>query len=97
MNTDIGVAYGEDLAKCEEVLRKSAVKTANRLENMDPDVFITGFGASSIDFNVRVHTKNADYWAVLNDLRKQVYKGLNEAGIEIPFNQIVVHQAPPES
>lgn len=93
VSTDIGVAYGEDLHKCEEVLLKSAAKTKNRLEEMEPDVFITGFGASSIDFNVRVYTENANYWAVLNDLRKQVYDGLNEAGIEIPFNQIVVHQA----
>jgi small conductance mechanosensitive channel len=95
VNTDVGIAYGEDLQKCEEVLRTAAGKTKSRIEDMDPDVFITGLGASSVDFNVRVFSKQADYWTVLHDLRKQVYNGLNEAGIEIPFNQIVVHQANP--
>ena len=96
VHTDIGVAYGEDLDKCEEVLLKAAGKTALRLEDKAPETFITGFGASSIDFNVRVFCEPADYWAVKNDLRKQVYAGLNEAGIEIPFAQLVIHQAPPE-
>ncbi|MCA9777348.1 MAG: mechanosensitive ion channel family protein [Candidatus Eremiobacteraeota bacterium] len=93
VHTDIGVAYGEDLEKAEEVLVKAAAKTAKRLEDMEPDAFISGFGASSVDFNVRVFCRHEHYWAVKHDLRKQVYAGLNEAGIEIPFNQIVVHQA----
>jgi len=93
VSTDIGVAYGEDLDRCEEILKLAASKTKKRLEDKDPDVFITGFGASSVDFNVRVFTKNEDYWAVLHDLRKQVYAGLNEANVEIPFQQVVVHQA----
>lgn len=96
VSTDIGVAYGEDLHKCEEVLSKAAAKTKHRLEDLEPSIFITGFGASSIDFNVRVFAKNENYWPVMHDLRKQVYDGLNDAGIEIPFNQIVVHQAPAE-
>ena len=28
-----------------------------------------------------------------HNARVAVYEGLNEAGIDIPFNQIVVHQA----
>jgi small conductance mechanosensitive channel len=96
VTTDIGVAYGEDLDKCEDVLVKAAAKTAHRLEDKEPSAFITGFGASSIDFNVRVYCKPENYWAVLMDLRKQVYAGLNEAGIEIPFNQMVIHQASAE-
>ncbi len=96
VSTDIGVAYGEDLDRCEEILKLAASKTKKRLEDKDPDVFITGFGASSVDFNVRVFTKNEDYWAVLHDLRKQVYAGLNEANVEIPFQQVVVHQASAE-
>lgn len=92
VNTDIGVAYGEDLQKVEEVLLKAAARTKNRYEGQDPDVFITGFGASSVDFNVRVYTNNENYWAVLNDLRKQVYTGLNEAGIDIPFTTLTLLQ-----
>lgn len=96
VSTDIGVAYGEDLDRCEEVLRKAAARTKNRVESQEPDVFLSGFGASSVDFNVRVFAESQNYWAVMHDLRKQVYKALNEEGIEIPFNQLVIHKAPDE-
>ena len=96
VSTDIGVAYGEDLDQCEEILRKAASRTKNRVESQDPDVFLSGFGASSVDFNVRVFAEPQNYWAVMHDLRKQVYKALNEEGIEIPFNQLVIHKAPEE-
>ena len=96
VSTDIGVAYGADVHKAEEVLKAAAAKNSLRRAEPGPDVFLTGFGASSIDFNVRVYVDNDNYWGAINELRKQVYDDLNEAGIEIPFNQIVVHQAPAE-
>lgn len=92
VSTDIGVAYGEDLHKVEEVLMKAAAKTKGRLEDHKPNVFITGFGASSVDFNVRVFTNHENYWGVIHDLRKQVYDGLNEAGIDIPFTTLTLLQ-----
>lgn len=94
VSTDIGIAYGEDVHKAEKVLLAAASKNSLRRPEPEPNVFLTGFGASSIDFNVRVYVDNANYWGAINELRKQVYDDLNEAGIEIPFNQIVVHQAP---
>ncbi len=91
--TDIGVAYGEDLDQAERVLLEAASKNSMRRQEPGPDVFLTGFGASSVDFNVRIFVEPKDYWPAVHELRKQVYADLNRAGIEIPFNQIVVHQA----
>ena len=51
------------------------------------------FGASSLDFSVRPWAKTADFLSMLHDVRVAIYDDLNAAGIEIPFNQIVVHQA----
>lgn len=93
VSTDIGVAYGEDLHKVEKVLLEAAGENSKGLDEPGPDVFLTGFGASSIDFNVRIFVDPNDYWPALYELRKQVYDSLNAAEIEIPFNQIVVHQA----
>ena len=33
----------------------------------------------------------------MHNVRLALYDKLNSAGIEIPFEQIVVHQAPPDS
>ena len=50
-------------------------------------------GASSIDFTVLVWAKSSDWVAVQGAVRHACYDALNEAGIDIPFDQVVVHQA----
>ena len=54
---------------------------------------LSGFGASSVDFQLRAFAKNDDFWPMINELRLRIFETLNEKDIEIPFNQIVVHQA----
>ena len=41
-----------------------------------------------------MHDKIDDFWPMINELRLRIFETLNEKDIEIPFNQIVVHQAP---
>ena len=91
---DIGVAYGEDLKKVVEVLKSAALKNTKAVEEPAPGVYLAEFGASSVNFKVRAFVKPPDYFPMLHELRVQVYEDLNDAGIEIPFDQIVVHQAP---
>ena len=40
-----------------------------------------------------VWSKAVDYIHMMHSARRAIYEGLNQAGIEIPFNQIVVHTA----
>jgi small conductance mechanosensitive channel len=93
---DVGVAYGSDVDKVVEVLKGAANRVERKLEDSEVAVVFTGLGASSLDFVVRVWADNANYWPMLMELRTAIYDDLNAAGIEIPFNQIVVHQAPTE-
>lgn len=93
----VGVAYGADVARVQAILEKSATKPTVALADPGPAVAFVGLGASSLDFNVMAWCKSSDYLALLHQLHINIYNDLNEAGIEIPFNQIVVHQAPPEA
>lgn len=93
---DIGVGYGEDVRRVSEVLLGIAKGHEFCLEEPAPSVVLGGFGASSLDFQVRAYAKNADFWPMVNELRLRIYETLNSEGIEIPFNQIVVHQAASE-
>ncbi len=90
---DVGVAYGEDAKKAMEVLIEAASKTELALSEPSPDAFFTGLGSSSLDFRVRAWCESRDYRDLCHNLRHAVYKALNEADIEIPFTQIVVHKA----
>jgi small conductance mechanosensitive channel len=94
---EVGVAYGLELEKVQAVLEKAAAKPGLVLQDPAPSVAFVGLGASSLDFAVMTWCRSADYLAMLHAVRCEVYDELNAAGIEIPFNQIVVHQAEGEA
>lgn len=89
----VGVAYGIDVARVREILLQAASSVDLVLPDPAPAVAFVGLGASSLDFNVLCWCQAADYLAMLAAVRQQVYEALGKAGIEIPFSQIVVHQA----
>ncbi len=90
----VGVAYGSDVEKVKEILLDVAAKHKSVLKNPAPYVIFKDFGASSLDFDLRCYTSNVwNGWTIPSDLRFEIYKRFNEEGIEIPFQQVVVHQA----
>jgi small conductance mechanosensitive channel len=90
---EVGVAYGTDLDKAKDVLEKAAKRAELVLEDPAPAVAFVAFGASSLDMVVLSWSKSADYLAMLHNVKMAIYEDLNAAGIDIPFNQIVVHNA----
>ena len=91
---EVGVAYGEDVRKVQSVLEETVKGHEFCLMDPPPSAVLSAFGASSVDFHVRVYAKNDEYWPLLNELKMRIYETLDREGIEIPFNQMVVHQAP---
>lgn len=89
----VGVAYGVKVADVLPVLQKAAERCELVLKDPAPGVAFVGLGASSIDFVVHVYCKPNDFHAMIHEARTAVYTDLEAAGIEIPFSQIVVHQA----
>ena len=87
----ISVAYGSDVDKVEELLLSVASKTDLVLSDPAPFCRLDKHGDSSLDFALRVWTKNADYWTVYFALKEATLKALTENGIEIPFPQMDVH------
>ncbi|MBR1605425.1 MAG: mechanosensitive ion channel family protein [Alphaproteobacteria bacterium] len=89
----VGVAYGTDVEKVKEILLDVARHHKLVLKNPAPYVLFKDFGASSLDFDLRCYTSNLwEGWTIPSDLRFEIYKRFNEEGIEIPFQQIVLHQ-----
>ena len=90
----IGVAYGADLAKVQEVLETAVKSVSEVLDDPGPGVALSGFGASSVDYVVLPWSTVEDYLPMQHKVKVALYDALNAADIEIPFNQIVVHNAP---
>ncbi len=88
----IGVSYDEDPERAAEILLQTAKANRRALNYPSPVVFFSGFGDSSLDFEVRIFINNVDdRIPVQNELRFAIFKALKEAGIEIPFPQRDLH------
>jgi small conductance mechanosensitive channel len=92
-HVDVGVAYGTKVPEVLAVLRKAADRCELVMKDPAPVIAFVGLGASSIDFKILAHCKPDDYASMLHEVRTAAYEDLEAAGIEIPFSQIVVHQA----
>ncbi|WP_052548099.1 mechanosensitive ion channel family protein [Enhygromyxa salina] len=90
---DVGVAYGTDIEVVTQLLLEAAKDSELVLTDPAPAAVFLNLGASSLDFSLFVWANNADFGPAKHVTRKAVYDRLNAAGIELPFNQIVVHQA----
>lgn len=89
----VGVAYGADVAQVTELLEKAAKSVDAVLDSPGVGIGFVDLGASSIDFAVHYFTKPADFVATQGAVRKAVYDALNEAGVDIPYQTIVVQKA----
>jgi small conductance mechanosensitive channel len=82
-----GVSYDTDLDHAASVIRKSV----ENVEGIDPDkgidIFASEFNSSSVDFTVRwwAGSKPRDMWETRDAVIRAIKRGLDDAGIEIPF------------
>jgi potassium-dependent mechanosensitive channel len=91
----IGVAYGSDTKKVEEILLRIANEHPNVITNgsmTPPKVLFMDFGDSSLNFELRAFIKNIDErLQVASDINFAIDAAFREEGIEIPFPQRDIH------
>ena len=92
IEVNVGVAYGTDPRRVLELLNAVGTAHPDVLETPEPAVFFRGFGASSLDFSLRVWTRDFEnWWRVSSEVTVAVNDAIKEAGIEIPFPQRDLH------
>jgi small-conductance mechanosensitive channel len=88
----VGVAYGTPLEEVIKILLQVAKENSDVLEDPTPAAIFTGFGNSSIDFELRVMIPDIDLRiAVISELGQAIDRRFKEAGIVIPFPQRDLH------
>lgn len=88
---ELGISYEADIDKAKAVILQTAKSEEFVLKNEEIFVFIKELAASQVTVGVRVWSLNSNYWTVYFNLNEAFKKSLDEAGIEIPYNQLSVH------
>ena len=89
MTVVCGVAYGTDLNEARDVMRRATESCESVKSNPAVEIFAQEFGASSINFEVTWWTNPTplDVRKSRDEVVTSVKRGLDDAGIEIPFPQ----------
>ena len=61
------------------------------LDDPAPEVLLTNYGESSIQYTVRVWCLSADYTNVLFPLTEYLRDAFAEAGVEMTYNHLNIH------
>jgi small conductance mechanosensitive channel len=92
-SVDVGVAYGADVTAVMQLLLEATKKSELVLQDPEPAVAFVEMAASSINFKILAWSKNEDFLGMVHNVRKSAYEALNDAGIDIPYDQLVIHKA----
>ncbi|MEE9434946.1 MAG: mechanosensitive ion channel domain-containing protein [Sphingorhabdus sp.] len=85
----VGVSYSSDMDLVEELLRQSLEDHKRVLKRPAPRILMTGFGDSSVDFEVRAWIRDPESGVTnfKSDIYKRIWVLFKENDIEIPFPQ----------
>lgn len=87
----IGIAYDADLKRAKEVIEQIIRDDPDVKVDESVQIFVDSLGSSEVVIGARCFCNNADYWPVKWRLTENIKLGLDEAKIEIPFQQIDIH------
>ena len=85
-----GIAYKEDLSEVRKVLFELADSLPYSLDEPPPLMQVEKFADSSINLRFCIWVQREHYVDMLAQVHEQIKQTLDKAGIEIPFNQLVV-------
>lgn len=91
LDMTVSVDYSTDTDKAKNIIRALIMSYPEILPDPAPVVEINNYGASSIDIIVRPYVLPSDYWKVYWRFNAEVLKTLRSNGMDMPFNQLVVH------
>lgn len=91
---NVDVSYDSDLDKVEKVLNELCTKLKEEVEDIRGNVKINGIeelGASGITYQIIAEVLPVKNFEVQRIMRREIKKAFDKNKIEIPYQQVVIH------
>lgn len=88
---DVGISYGSNIKEAKDILLQICESQTTILKDPKPQVFLGALADSSVNLTLRFWAKNEDFWEAHFFVLEELKRRFDEANIEIPFPQRVVH------
>ncbi|MBS9460790.1 mechanosensitive ion channel family protein [Flagellimonas sp. 389] len=90
-NYTIGIGYSSSIKEAKDILLQICADNENILKDPIPEVYVGSLGDSSVNLSLRYWAKNEVFWPAKFYVHEESKLRFDDAGIEIPFPQRVVH------
>ena len=91
----INIEYGQDIPKVEAVLKENLPEIGKKIAGIKEGPTYLGvseLGSSGLQLLIIAKCYEGDVYGIQREMNKHIKMLFDEHGINIPFNQIVVHQ-----
>ncbi len=99
IRVQVGLDYATPPNLAKECLMRAALGCDDVLRKPEPYIYLTNFGESTVDYEVKVFISNhARYPKITDEIRTNIWYELKRRNLDIPFPQRVVelHRAKPK-
>ncbi|MEM9361221.1 MAG: mechanosensitive ion channel family protein [Bacteroidota bacterium] len=91
-NYKVGIGYSSNIKVAKDILLAICEEDERILKDPAPEVYVDSLGDSSVNLTLRFWAPNDVFWPARFNVIEQSKLRFDEAGIEIPFPQRVVHE-----
>lgn len=93
-NITVGIGYSSNIKQAKEILLQICAENKNVLKQPAPEVYVTELAESSVKLSLRFWADNSVFWNAHFFILEELKLRFDEAGIEIPFPQMVQYNKP---
>lgn len=91
LDLKVGISYDADMKEAKRIIEDMLRRDASVIQDEEIMVFVSDLADSAVVIGLRAWVKTEEYWAARWRLLEQIKNAFDEAGIEIPYNQLTVH------
>lgn len=90
-DVSVGISYDADIKKAREIMMTVMNEYEHTLKDPEPSVVVTELGDNAVVLRMQPWVHPDYYWATKFALNEAIKIAFDEAGIGIPYPQMVVH------